>query len=297
MKADKLTISLSICSLIFAGLLYYFSLCDASIAIENRPWPFKFGSMTDPYLEFCQKKSRIGAIVFCLILLFHIVSFISLETDKKKWLRAFLKHVIHQNLGGDHFETRITIFKVQKGIKFIPIYLWRCTYSLLAFTIFLRKIKNIPNPFKNYLVPYIRYSYPNSMPSTTYFDATDEEEAKAQSVVEKCYRTGCPAFAMPPYIKDIILPKNMEKLDVENKLLIKQYMEDTGLSYKKLYNLGRKANDLYAVIISNNEDAKDPRWGVMVIDRTSHQTNLQQQLSPVISGYIKIVEFTVRIIN
>lgn len=39
-KADKLTISLSILSVTFAGLLYYFSLCDKNLNVDDRPWPF-----------------------------------------------------------------------------------------------------------------------------------------------------------------------------------------------------------------------------------------------------------------
>lgn len=298
MKADKLTISLSICSLLFAGLLYYFSLCEVTLTIDERPWPFKYESMSDIYLDFCKKRATIGGYVFVFILLFHFGSFISLEKDKKKWLRAFLKHIIQKDLGGNQFETRITIFKVQRGIWFIPKYLLRCAYSLNSLKAFSKKIANIPNPFKLYLVPYIRYSYPNSSPSTTYFDAEDNEDSRPQSVVERCYKEGTTAFATLPYIKDIELPKEFERIDGEvNKDLVKQYMDGTSMSYKKLRNLGRKANDIYAVIIGNNEDADDPRWGIMIFDRISHETNLQEQLSPVIAGYIKIVEFSVRIIN
>lgn len=128
-KADKLTISLSISSIIFAGLLYYFGLCDCNIEVQSRPWPFGYDSMDGIYQDFCLSKSRIGGMIFILIILFHIISYISVETGKKKWLRAFLKHVIQQDLGGDQYETRITIFREQRGIRFIPKYIWRCFHK------------------------------------------------------------------------------------------------------------------------------------------------------------------------
>lgn len=166
MKADKLTITLSIFLVIFAWILYYFSLCDPNVEVDKRPWPFCYDEMYGLYKNFCESKSKIGLTIFIIIILFHLASYISLETNKKKWLRAFLRHMINQDLGGDQYETRITIFRVQTGIRFWPKYVWRC---FLKRKNLWARLKKMPNPLKVYLVPYIRYSYPDACPSTSYF--------------------------------------------------------------------------------------------------------------------------------
>ncbi len=295
-KADKLTISLSILSVTFAGLLYYFSLCDKNLNVDDRPWPFNTVDLLEVYGIFCSNKSKIGGFFFAFILLFHAVSYISIETGKKKWLRAFLRHVIKQDLGGDQFETRITIFRKQRGIMFWPKYIYR---SMLKRKQFWERIKNLPNPMVNYLVPYIRYSYPDASPSTSYFSIPKYNNDKACSVVSLCYKKGTSVNIDAPYIQDIELPKNKIELTQSERDKIREYQQKTSMSsYRKLRLIDRRANHIFAALIQCDSEKDDIRWGVIVFDKNSEDSdNLSERLKNVISGYLKITQFSLKIIH
>lgn len=295
-KADKLTISLSILSVTFAGLLYYFSLCDASLKICDRPWPFKTAHLKEMYSIFCLYKSKIGGTFFIIIILFHLISYINVETGKKKWLRAFLRHVIKQDLGGDQFETRITISRKQRGIMFWPKYIYR---SMLKRKQFWERIKNIPNPMVNYLVPYIRYSYPDAYPSTSYFSIPKCNDDKACSVVSLCYKKGTHVNVDAPYIQDIELPENKRRRAPSERDKIREYQQKTSMpSYRKLRLIDRRANHIFAALIQCDSEKDDIRWGVIVFDKNSEDSdNLSERLKDVISGYLKITQFSLKIIH
>lgn len=296
MKADKLTITLSISSVIFAGLLYYFGLCDSNIGVNDRPWPFNYESMDGLYKDFCMNKSQIGGFVFCIIIFIHIVSYINIETGKKKWLRAFLKHVIQQDLGGDQFETRITIFREQMGLYFLPKYIWRCILKRRGLW---NRLRNMPSPLDKYLVPYIRYSFPDSTPSTSFFKIAKYNSDKEDSIVSLCYKKGRPTICNTSYIQDIELPEDINNLNKDDLKKIKEYMKDSHMTdYDKLRLIDRKANHLYAVLVQQNEETENMRWGVIVFDKNSETPdNLQDKLKDVIHSYLKITQFSLKIIR
>lgn len=297
MKADKLTISLSFFSIIFAGLLYYFSLCDPSTQIIDRPWPFCYEEMNGFYILFCEKKSNIGLYFFIIIILFHLISYINLETDRKKWLRAFLRHVINQDLGGDQYETRITIFRAQSGIKFWPKYIWRC---LLKRKNFWKRIQKMPNPFHDYLIPYMRYSYPDARPSTSYFPIAVYNDDQAESLVSLCYKEGRPINCNAPYIQEIKLPDQLDSIKNDgDKSKVEQYMQATSMNdYDRLRLIDRRSNHLYAALIQQDSENDNRVWGVIVFDTNSEkEEDLETKLRNVIDRYLKIIQFSLKFIH
>ncbi len=297
MKADKLTITLSIFSLLFAGLLYYFSLCDPCAILVDRPFPFNNSSFSSLYSSFCSKRAKIGGIFLIGIISFHLISYVNLETDKKKWLRAFLRHVIKQDLGGDQYETRITIFREQLGIRFWPRYIYRC---ILKRKNFWRNIKHLPSPIDSYLMPYIRYSYPNAIPSTSYFSIPRSNDDIAESVVSQCYKKGRPVNVNAPYIQNIHLPDNIEDLDPQDRIQVDEYLSKTFMAdYGKLKMIDRRSNHLYAALIQHDNEQDNMRWGVIVFDINSEKRDedIESKLVDVISSYLKITQFSLKIIH
>lgn len=296
MKADKLTITLSILSVLFAGLLYYFTLCDPSLEICKRPAPFNNNNLNETYTLFCEQKPRIAAWFLAIIVFIHFVSYFSIETDRKKWLRAFLKHVIQQDLGGNQYETRITIFREQYGYKFWIKYLWRC---ILKQKDIWDRLKKIPHPFKKYLIPYMRYSFPASTPSTTYFPISKYTDDPTDSVATMCYKRGETININAPYIQNIKLPNDLNDLSEDELSKVKEYMEKTSMNdYNKLRSIDRRSNHIYSVLIQRDTEEDNMRWGVMVFDKNSDTNeDLNDKLKNVIHSYLKITQFSLKIIH
>ena len=291
MKADKLSITLSIFSLVFAAILYYLSLLDSGIErIEDYPFPFQTEGLNELYLPCCAVKGQIAIWSFILLFLLHIVFYLRVENNNKKWLQRFLQHIIEQNLGGGEYETRITIFGKTKGWKFVCQYIW---YALSHDRKMIR-LKYCPNLFKDYLVIYNRFSYPEQRKSYTFFRAIHDENLEPQGIAEKCYMTGKPFSAKTVYITDIRLTNDLSQLSSTDQQKIRQYMKATGMNdYDKLCTLKRKPNYIYAVPIRSDHQM----WGVISFDnnRNGEALDIEEKLKYLISDYQKIIQFTIQL--
>lgn len=182
MKGEKLSVALSILSIVFAAILYYLSLFDSGIKeLKDYPFPFNMELFSAYYPACCARKGQIAFWSFVLLAALHVAFYLWAENKNKKWLQRLLQHIIEQNLGGGEYETRITIFGQKKGWRFVLPYIWYAIrHSHMG-----KRLKCCPNPFKDYLVIYNRFSYPEQRKSYTYFRAIHDEEVEPQSIVEK----------------------------------------------------------------------------------------------------------------
>lgn len=114
-----------------------------------------------------------------------------------------------------------------------------------------------------------------------------------------CYKNGRETICNTEYIQDIELPENMSNLSKEDLRKVKEYMKASHMTnYEKLRLIDRKSNHLYAVLIQQDEETKNMRWGVIVFDKNSEQPdNLQEKLNDVIHSYLKITQFSLKIIH
>ena len=291
MKGDKLSIALSILSILFAIILYYLSLFDSGIRdIKDFPFPFNLEPLSMFYPSCCAKKGHIALWAFFVLIVLHFVFYLRVENKNKKWLQRFLQHIIEQNLGGGEYETRITIFGKKKGWRFVCQYIW---YAL-RHSHKIKRLKCCPNPFKEYLMIYNRFSYPEQHKSYTYFRAIHDEEVNPQSVVERCYKIGESVSVSTVYITNIDFHKKIQSLTKEEQHRIKRYMKDTGMTdYDKLCTLKRKANYIYAVPIRYEQKM----WGVISFDnnRDGNVLNIEDKLKDLIGDYQKIIQFTIQL--
>lgn len=177
----------------------------------------------------------------------------------------------------------------------MPKYLWRCILKRKGFW---DRIRNMPNPFDKYLVPYIRYSFPDSTPSTSYFKIPKFNSDKEDSIVSLCYKKGVPVNCNTTYIQGIELPDKISKLDEDNRKKVKEYLRDSHMEYDKLRLIDRRANHLYAVLIQHDDEKETMRWGVIVFDKNSDKPDdLGNKLKNVIYSYLKITQFSLKIIH
>ena len=298
MNENKRSITLSILSLLFTFLLSYLALLDNGKNNSEYPFPFNIEFFQGMYQKCCENKVGISTIIFCIIFILHVLCYYWGGSKNKKWLQRLLQHIIDQNLGGEEYETRITIFCKRKGWRFIIQYLFHylihyIIFRNLNFNRFCLALRKCPNLFKEYLVIYNRFSFPEQRKSYTFFNAIQEDNITPSSIVEKSYKEGSILDVSTPYISDIDFTKKFINLTTKEKRLIDTYRAKTGMEYDKLCLLNRQANYIYAVPIRY----KQKIWGIVVFDNNQQSNNvtIKDKLKNVISDYQKIIQFTIEI--
>ncbi len=252
-------------------------------------------------------KVRISITILALIILFQIWKIFLQKEDRiiKIWVDEFLRFIAREDLGGGEYKTRISIFRRQKGIIFI----WKYIYIIIKnpSKIFIcktyRDIKNILFSISsNFLTLYARYSYPNEdITSYTYFKASGRN-GKINGVVDKCNKEGIEIEVNTCDISNIELPINIEEWKNNKNSNSKykdvmKYMKDSFIdekNYETLLNMNTKANNLYAIAITDKNQAV---WGVLIIDNVGDKRSFKEELTPVIEKYAKIFCFTLSIVK
>ena len=141
----------------------------------------------------------------------------------------------------------------------------------------------------------MRWSYPESQVSYTYFRAISSEKDKPHGVVENCYKSGkIISVRNAPYIQDIDLDRPLSSLSNAEQKQVKKYMRETKMEendYDMLRCIQRRANVFYAFPFRK----KQKKWGVVVIDNLSDETplDIEVKLQRDIDNYQKIIQLTV----
>ena len=289
MKDKTKNIITAIVSAIEAYLIYL-AQGNPEHCSENYPAPFNHGILTDIYPIVHPYLGDFVLIFIIAIVLLQLLFYFLTENDYKQWLGKLFQHIIDQSLGGQTYETRITLYVEKKGWHFF----WTPLFFALA-RIFTEKtfryIPGVPNPFRKCLIPYARFSYPEKEPTYTVFRAVSKEQVQCEGAVEQCYKTGKDVFISAPFINDIILPVDIKDIPNDKRQMVKDYMNKTGLSYNKLRRLQRKANVVYAIPLRRGPHI----WGVLVFDNNSKDNpiSLKDKLKDVIDNYQKTIQITI----
>jgi len=242
-----------------------------------------------------------GYFLLCLIILsiiLYVIYFCAQENEQKKWLIKFLQHLTNQHLRGGTYNTRITIFKKQKGLTILWLHLWRCITKKR------HHWSMVPNPIKDYLCIYVRYCSIEKKKSYTYFRINHECNGVGSSLVAQCFHTGKVLNRYTDTIKGITLPNKLndqsskEEEKVKEKKVTK-YMRETLISdYDTLLSINSPSNSLLALPIIH--DTKG--WGVLVFDQISEPGEKVINFSNIIkddflNSYQKIIQFTTQLIK
>lgn len=220
-----------------------------------------------------ENKVSIGFVVSVITILSIILNNILLyNKQQKKWLRAYMNHVMKEIFIGQYETTRITIFKIQYGYQFILSYCWRafikCLFSHLYDKLLYEHFKTIPNPFKQYIYMYSRCSNPHQDGSSTYFPiAKDTNEISG--IASHCVYSKQVKIIETESISDFFKPcKTFNKYSKTEQKKINKYEKENILKFEKLRCIHRLSNHLYAEPIYDN---KDEIWGVFIVDIDSQQ--------------------------
>ena len=197
------------------------------------PAPFNHEALQSVYPHINKVIGDIAIFFIVAIVALQIIFFFLTENDYKNWLSKLFQHIIDQSLGGQTYETRITLYVERKG--------WRFFGASFGFAIArffsertIKYFAGIPNPFKNCLLPYVRFSYPEKEQTITTFHAITREHENCEGAVKQCYKTGKVVPIQTEYINNIKLPSDINSLGREEKRKVTKYMNDTGIPYRKL---------------------------------------------------------------
>lgn len=276
-----------------AYILYLDNKCNSLCTeISDYPAPFCWTPFSSYYKYICEYIDKISFYSFCILIIAYLICYFYTGSKEKLWLEKLFKHIIDQDLGGNQYETRITLYVEERGIRFILQYL---SFSLLQLIKngTIKYFHTLPNPFSLYLRPYVRHSYPHKILSYTYFRAIKNDNDTPDSVVEKCYVTGKVQYVSTNYIGDIKnMPKSIDRLEKSVQKRIKKYMIDTGISkYRKIVTLQRKPNRIYAFPVCRQQKI----YGIVVIDNNDKEKalDLGDIFLNKIDNYQKIMQITI----
>lgn len=247
-----------------------------------------------------ENKVAISFVCFSVIILFEIYDWwFGEDVIIRNWTKKFLKFIAKEKLGGAEYNTRISILRPQKGWRFILKYMW---YAFIINFInnfknktWGRAICNVPiHLFSDYLTVFARYSYPKEITSMTHFRVS--ERNTCNGVADKCYKEGMEIEVMTCNISNIVIPDNynsIKKSKIKEHQRIRQYMSDSFIdesNYSSLLNMKTRANNLYALAITNEEENI---WGVLIIDNVNDsERSFKNELADVVEDYAKIFCFT-----
>ena len=252
--------------------------------------------------KLIEYKLVVSLIITGLILFVQICELIFTKEERviRAWTKRFLRFIAKEQLGGGEYHTRISILRPQKGWQFIIQYLYFVFIKNFIKNFkngtWKKSIRNIPiHLCSKYLTIYARYSYPNEEKSYTHFRISKRNE-ELNGVADKCYKEGREIEVNTCNISDVILPPNFKDIKSSRTISyrdVKKYMEDSFIdesNYDSLLNMNTKANNLYALAITNDEEEI---WGVLIIDNVGETPRFfKAELESVIEKYAKIFCFT-----
>ena len=257
-------------------------------------------------LQICNNNKLFISLSICIIIFsFQVYELINKDKQIKLWTRHFLRFMAKEQLGGGEYNTRISVFRPQKGWQFIIKYLYfvfvKNFINNFKNKTWNKYIKNTPiRLFSDYLTLYERYSYPKEDKSYTHFRVSGKNEG-TNGVVDKCYREGKVIEVNTCNISGIKLPDDYERLKKsrqQNDKNVMKYMKDSFIdenNYISLLNMNTRANNLYAVALTDKEEKM---WGVFVIDNVGNtRRDLKMEIEPFIDKYVKIFCFTLSTIK
>lgn len=235
-----------------------------------------------------------------LVIMLHLVDlFFNRDKYQKEWLKTFLKHIVDEHLGSDTYQTRISILRKQPGyivfFKTLWFYVFVCFINNFKTRCWKQSLRNIAiHLMSDYLVIYVRYSYPKAKKSCTYFRLSDKSDKnKFNGIADKCYQQGIELNVTTDNINDINLPDDINKLSLRQKKRVEKYMKDCCFDnefYNSIKVMHKIANNLYAIPVALSDQSI---WGVVIIDNSANGSlDFKSDLKNFMPSYMKIINFS-----
>ncbi len=281
-------------------ILWYIQMWSNPEPLSQIPFPFQEG---DKWASFYKDylwpyKIQIGLVIS--VLLFFLQAFISYYPKQKryeKWMRSMMTHVLNEKFKGDLEHTRITIFRVKWGYSFLLSYLWDSfvrNFSVNYHDNLMKcRLLLVPNPFKKYLVVFLRKSNPYENGKSTFFPIANSENEVCGIASHSLY-IGKSYSVDVDNISDINLRKYSELQEMNNgtfKARVRKYMRENKIKdFNRLKCLHRLSNHVWAnPIYDKNENP----WGVVVVDNVSEEASLFATINDDLVSYSRIIQLSV----
>lgn len=235
-----------------------------------------------------------GCIAFVVILIINTCIIFRNEMLYKQrviddWSSMLLQHIIDDNLAGENYTVRASIYRPAGFFKALFIYL-RYPWHILSSYWW----SNLPHDRNaSYLYLYSRKSTVQENSYGTMIKATSKEE-KSNGVVDFCYKhknDHNPVYVTTTPIHDVkdLTEEALLANHVHTDKLIK-YMNDTCIesqNFNLLRSMKTHPHLLYAIKLNDN---KENIWGVLVIDTddVNYQKSIEDEMSGVYSHYSKL---------
>jgi hypothetical protein len=263
------------------------------------PYPFDQSDFLKYLYEndLLPNKFKIGIILGIILFISQVSStFIPTHKKNKVRLRAILNHILFEKFEGDLEHTRITIFKIESGYKFIFIYIWKCfiinLIKHIKRRILFSHIKLMPNPFREYLVIHVRRSQPYENGTSSFFPVANSDK-EVCGVASYSLFKGKSHSANSDSISDIDLKPFKSLDDITNgktRGRVKRYMAANKIkNFNRLKCFHRLSNHFWANPIY---DEQEHPWGVVVID-SDLDSNLFTGLESDLISYTRVIEIGV----
>lgn len=255
---------------IFAFLgLVFFAFSDASCSTYMAPllnvrW---FSVLYEDHLKYFCEIWCFWVAVGCNAIAFLLQL---LPTSPRRILRNYL-NLLHRSLfDGDIDRTRITVFRVSRGIHLWPFFVWKnfvCLKKHLKKGTVLYQFLSFPwVPWGKYIVIYARRGKPHEKGTMTIFkypvESADVDGIVSFAIMqERMYSTSLPDISLIDFDRC----KNIDCLDHQkHKLLVKDYIKKSHLkSFAQLKSIHSKSNQIWAMpIVGDDEET----WGALVVD-------------------------------
>jgi hypothetical protein len=223
-------------------------------------------------------KFVIALILYIIITIIMIISFLLRRNKFKKTLKGMLDHIIKTSFNAVYDNTRITVFKKRNGIAcWFSMLIMRIKYrTTFGYSDMKNKVK-FPHWTRSYLWIYSRVGQPNEENSLTHFLVPTNEKEVEGVVAQAAYSKGKihPKFSKALTKKDCddlrVILKNKE--DVPEK--IKTYMRQSHInSTETLLSMNRLAKEIWAWPLFRGSDNR--LWGVIAFDRDGRKTRISK---------------------
>ena len=252
----------------------------------------EYGNILCPYIKWLWDNRIICGIIISIIIFIIIVIMALIDKPSKRWLRAYLKHLMSELFNDDYTKTRITILKKVSGFRMMLVYLkyilFLCVKQHIKENTFKLHLNRIPNPFSDYLMIYVRCSNPHPNGSSTHFPIA-ESSKEVCGLSSYCIYTKSRQVVNTEHISNFYSPIRDDYNKFE-RAKVKQYIKDNKINEDMIKCIHRLSNHIIAEpIFDENENV----WGSLVVDVDSPEKDVfTKDCEDKLSTAIRIISFT-----
>lgn len=244
------------------------ALSDLSCS-SHLNWLLEYRWVNDLYNDhlktfFETKSFWAGLICNAFAVLIEIFA----PSSPKPVLKSYLNQLYDKLFTGAADEVRITVFRITKGYRLWPYFIWnnvRCIVKHFIKGTISHQILSFPwFPWKKYVAIYVRCGNPHRNGTMTIFKYPSDHD-DVNGIASHVLMTQQKFSISLPNVKNIHIEryKKIEDIPYNHQQIVQTYMEKSFLkTFVQLKSIHSKATQIWAMPIVG----EDNTWGVLVVD-------------------------------